>query len=248
MIVEFIGCTGAGKTTLIQQVQRRLTTVAQVMTSVDLATSRIGLRGMTNPTIQNLIQELVAFPFFVGSLFKYREFIQHTIKLFWRNSHFSLRTISNLRSLERKLGMYEIMSHYGKDRIVLVDEGPILAAHMFVFTGAPYTREEITRFTTLLPLPDLIIYVRASVQTLVKRTLQRVDAPREINKQNVAQIERYAKSAVILFDQLVEEENTRCRLLVVESLDFAEQGYSKLVEDISQRILNHTALTLGKEQ
>ncbi|HSJ86892.1 MAG TPA: hypothetical protein VK909_06750, partial [Anaerolineales bacterium] len=201
-----------------------------------------------NPTIQNLIQELVAFPFFIGSLFKYRKFIQHTIHLFLRNTRFSLRTINNLRSLERKLGMYEIMSRYSNDRIILVDEGPILAAHMFVFTEASYAPEEIARFTTLLPLPDLIIYVRASVDTLVRRTLQRVDAPREINKQDLAQTKKYANSAVRLFDQLVKAENTRCRLLVVESLDFAEQGYSKVVEDISQMILNHLAPTLGKEK
>jgi len=238
MIVEFIGCTGAGKTTLIEHVQRRLTKTTPVTTSVGL----VGLQNVTNPTVQNLIQEMVGFPFFLGALYHYREFIRHTIQLFLRNSGFSIRTINNLRSLERKLAMYEIMRRYCRDRLVLVDEGPILAAHMFVFTGASYTSDEIDKFTTLLPLPDLVVYVRASVDTLIKRTLQRADAPREIKKKNFAQTERYAKRAVALFDQLVEAENIRCRLLIAESLDFAGQGYSKVVEEITQSILNHNLL------
>jgi hypothetical protein len=105
MIVEFIGCTGAGKTTLIQQVQHRLTKVAQVTTSVDLASSLVGLQGVTHPTLQNLIQEIVSFPFFVGVLHHYREFLLHAVKLFLRNSNFSISTINNIRSLERKIGM-----------------------------------------------------------------------------------------------------------------------------------------------
>ena len=248
MIVEFIGCTGAGKTTLIEQVQRRLLKTAVVTTSVDLAAGLVGLRGVRNSTVQNLVQETVGFPFFIGSLYKYREFIHHTIKLFLRNSRFSIRMINNLRSLERKIGMYEINRRYAKDRIVLVDEGPILAAHMFVFTEASYTPEEIGRFTALLPLPDLVIYVRASVDTLMERTLQRVDAPREINKKDLAQTQRYTRRAVTLFDQLVEAEKIRCRLLIAESLDFAGQEYSKVVEDMAQSILDHSLLAYRHER
>jgi thymidylate kinase len=248
MIVEFIGCTGSGKTTLIEEVQRRIAKTTPVTTSVELATGLLGLRGVADPTLQNLIQEFVSFPFFLLSLRQYRDFMQFTSKLFMRNSRFSLHTINNLRSLERKLGMYEIMSRYRKDRIVLVDEGPILAAHMFVFTGTPCSPEEIARFATLLPLPDLIVYVRAPVDRLMKRTLQRSDAPREINKQDLAQTERYTKSAVTLFDQLAEAENIRCRLLIIENVDFGEQGYGKVVENVVESILNHALLAQEKQK
>lgn len=248
MIVEFIGCTGAGKTTLIDDVQQRLVNVASVTTSVDLAAGVIGLKGVTHPTVQNLIQEVVGFPFFMGTLYKYREFLLHTIKLFLRNSRFSIQAINNLRSLERKIGMYELMRHDHKDRIILVDEGPILAAHMFIFTGAPYSREEISRFTDLLPLPDLVVYIRASIDALIQRTLQRADPPREINTKDPAQIETYIKSAVAIFDQVVRAENIRYRLLIVESIDFSDEGYSEIVENICQTILNCEPRIEGKEK
>jgi thymidylate kinase len=242
MIIEFIGCTGAGKTTLIREVQCRLTQKAQVTNSIDLVVGLLGLHHVTNPTLQNLIQELVCLPFFIRSLCKYQEFLLYTIRMFLRNSRISMSTINNLRSLERKIGVYEITRHRSKDQIILVDEGPILAAHMFVFTGAAYSTEEITRFADLLPLPDLVVYVSASVDTLVQRTLGRGDHPREMNTKNLAQTESYAKRAVTIFDQLVKAENIQRRLLRVESPDFAEQGYDKVVDDISEAILNHTLL------
>jgi len=240
MIVEFIGSTGAGKTTLINEVHRRLAKTGRVTTSLDLATGLLGLRGVTNPTLQNLAQELVSLPFFIRTLYRHNEFIRHTVKLFWRNSSFSIQTIHNLRSLERKIGMYEITKYLSKDQIILVDEGPILAAHMFVSTGNTYTPEEITRFTDLLPLPDLVIYVRASVDTLIERTVRRADPPREVDVKNPALMEEYVKRAIAMFDQLTQAENIRCRLLVVESLDIAEPGFNQVIDSIYQSILDRS--------
>ena len=238
MVVEFIGCTGAGKSTLIKQVQSRLARTCEVTTSLDLIAGLLNIRNLTNPTVQNLVQEFVSFPFFLYSLSKYKQLILYTMRLFLRNSRVSIKTINNLRSLERKVGGYEITSRYSKDRIILVDEGPILAAHMFAFTGATYTPQEIVHFAHLLPLPDLVVYVRASVDTLVERTLRRGDPPREINKSNPAQTQAYAKSAIAIFEQLVQHDNIQQRLLMVESPDFAQQGYDEVVDHISESILD----------
>lgn len=240
MIVEFIGSTGSGKTTLISEVHRRLAKTNRVTTSIDLATGLLGLRGVTNPTLQNLAMELVSLPFFIRTLYRHNEFIHHTVKLFWRKTSFSIQTIHNLRSLERKIGIYEITKRLGKDQIILVDEGPILAAHMFVSTGNTYTPEEITRFTDLLPLPDLVVYIRASVDTLIERTVRRPDPPREVDVKNPARMEAYVKRTVALFDQLTQAENIRPRLLVVESLDIAEPGFNQVIDSIYQAILNRS--------
>ena len=243
MIVEFIGSTGAGKTTLINAVHRRLEETSRVTTSIDLATGLLGLRGVTNPTLQNLIMELVSLPVFILTLYRHNEFIRHTVKLFWRKTGFSIQTIHNLRSLERKIGMYEITKHLGKDQIILVDEGPILAAHMFISAGNTYTPEEITRFTDLLPLPDLIVYIRASVDTIIERTVRRVDPPREVDLKNPARMETYIKRTVALFDQLTQAENIRPRLLVVESLNNSEPEFDQVIDNVYQAILDRKSLT-----
>ena len=237
MIVEFIGSTGSGKTTLINDVRQRLEKTGRVTTSADLATSLLGFKNVTNLTLQNLEQEFISLPIFIGRLSKYHEYLRQTIKLFWRNTGFSMQTIHNLRSLERKIGMYEITKFFGKDQIILVDEGPILALHMFVSAKNAYTLAEIARFTDLLPLPDLVIYIRASVETLIERTVRRTDPAREVDLKNPAQLDAYFKNAVAMFDQLTEAENIRNRLLVVENLDIAGLGFEQVGESIQQAIL-----------
>ena len=54
-----LGPTGAGKTTLAREVHGKLAEQAQVTTSFDLAADPLGLQRTTNPTIRNLIQDLV---------------------------------------------------------------------------------------------------------------------------------------------------------------------------------------------
>jgi len=237
MIVEFIGSTGAGKTTLINEVRCRLVKTSRATTSIDLATNMLGLKNITNPTLQNLAQEFISLPFFIGTLYKYNEYLRHTIKLFWRKTNFSLQTIHNLRSLVRKIGMYEIAKILGKDQVILVDEGPILALYMFVSVKNIYTPEEIARFTDLLPLPDLIIYIRASVDTIIERTVRRADPPREVNRKNLPQMEEYIKRTVAMFDQLTQAENIRTRLLAVESFDIVGPEFNQVVDSVCQSIL-----------
>lgn len=237
MIVEFIGSTGAGKTTLINEVRCRLEKTGRVTTSIDLATGLLGLKGMSNPTLQNLAQEFISLPFLIIKSRKHNAYLRHTVKLLWRNSGFSMQTIHNLRSLERKIGMYEITKLFGRDQVILVDEGPLLALHMFVSSKNIYTPEEIARFINLVPLPDLIIYVRAPVDTIIERTVRRWDPPRAVDRKNPAQMNEYIKRTVALFDQLSLADSIRDRLMVVESLAMAGPGFDDLVENIHQAIL-----------
>ena len=239
MIVEFIGSTGAGKTSLISKIYHNLAQTKAVTTPFDLIATPLGLSSVTHPTAQNLIQELVGLPFFIGSLNRHGRFLSHTIKTFSRNTKFSIHRINNLRSLERKIGMYEITQRYDKGQIVLVDEGPILAAHMFVFTGSIVTSAEIAAFANLLPLPDLIIYIKAPVDVLVRRALQRPDPPREMGSKDPVMTEKYVKDATTVFDQLMESDRIKSRLLVVNNPDLTAEEHDRLVADVTTTILNH---------
>ncbi len=239
MIVEFIGSTGTGKTSLISKIHHKLAQTTAVTTPFDLIAAPLGLSTLTHPTAQNLIQELVGFPFFIGSLNRHGKFLVHTIETFSRNTKFSIHRINNLRSLERKIGMYEITQRYDRDQIILVDEGPILAAHMFVFMGSLVTSAEIATFANLLPLPDLIVYIKAPVDVLVRRALQRPDPPREMGKKDPALTEKYVKDATAIFDQLIGHERIRGRLLVVDNPDLTTEEHDRLASDVTTAILNH---------
>ena len=239
MIVEFIGSTGAGKTSLISKIHHKLAQTKVVTTPFDLIAAPLGLSSVSHPTAQNLIQELVGFPFFIGSLNRHGKFLVNTIETFSQNSNFSIHRINNLRSLERKIGMYEITQRYDKDQIILVDEGPMLAAHMFVFTGSLVTSSEIAAFADLVPLPDLIVYIKAPVDVLVRRALQRPDPPREMEKKDPVMTEKYVKDATTIFDQLMQSERIRTRLLVVDNPDLTAEEHDRLANDVAASILNH---------
>ena len=240
MIIEFIGSTGAGKTTLISAVQRRLAQTTEATTSFELVASPLGLRRITNLTARNLIQELVGFPFFIGSLSRHKAFIIFILRMLARQASFSFFTINNLRSLERKIGVDEILKRRQHNKIILVDEGPLLLAHnVFVYSGVHYTGEEIARFTALVPLPDIIIYIKAPLDILVQRSLLRADPPREMKSKNRGLVEKHINRALKMFDQLVAAENIQCRVLIVENSDSDHRGYNHAVDDIVKFVLNH---------
>ena len=242
MVVEFIGSTGAGKTSLISKIHQQLSQTKVVTTPFNLIATPLGLSNVTHPTAQNLIQELIGLPFFIGSLSRYGKFLSHAIETFSRNTKFSIHRINNFRSLERKLGMYELTQRYDKGQIILVDEGPILVAHMFVFTGSIVTSAEIAAFANLLPLPDLVVYIKAPVEVLVRRALQRPDPPREMGKKDPVMTEKYVRDATTIFDQLMESERIKSRLLVVDNPDLTAEEHDRLAADVTAAILNHESL------
>lgn len=239
MIVEFVGSTGAGKTSLISKIHHKLAQTNAVTTQFDLIAAPLGLKSVVHPTVQNLIQEVVALPFFVSSLSRYKKFLVHTIRTYSNETKFSIHSINNLRSLERKIGLYEITKLYKQDQIILVDEGPILAAHMFVFTGSIVKASEIATFAELLPLPDLIVYIKAPVEVLVRRALQRPDPPREMGSKDPAVTEKYVRSATAVFDQLMEAESIKSRLLIVNNPDLTEEEHDKLAAQVTASILKY---------
>ena len=120
-----------------------------------------------------------------------------------------------------------------------MDEGPILAAHMFVFTGSIVTSAEIAAFANLLPLPNLIVYIKAPIDVLVRRALQRPDPPREMGNKDPVMTEKYVKDATAIFDQLMEVERIKSRLLVIDNPDLTTEEHEKLAVDVTAAILNH---------
>jgi deoxyadenosine/deoxycytidine kinase len=240
MIVEFVGSTGAGKTTLISEVQRRLTEVTKVDTAFDLVADMLGLQRVANPTLQNLTCDLIGFPFFIRSLYRHKAFILFTLKILAGQANFTFFTISYLRSIARKIGTYEIIRRYKNDRIILVDEGTVLAAHnLFVYNSTVYSSAAIAQFASLVPLPELIVYVKAPLNSLVQRSLQRGDPPREMRSKNPELVKRYVGRAGKMFEQLVETKEIRNRVLMVENPTCTDNERSRVVDQIAKFILTY---------
>ena len=218
MLVEFVGCTGAGKTTLLKAVEQSLGSSVRVANAADLVCGLAGCRGLTHPTLQNAVQEIVGLPFFLLSLYPRRAFVTQSARLALRGVPLGTHWVTTPRSIERKLGVYAL-SRMFRDRIVLVDEGPILMAHQFVCGAGAPTRRELESFVDTLPLPDAVVCVTAPVPLLVARTRHRDDAPRGLRRADAAAIARHVDAASALFSQLVPLLQERRPVLVIDNAD-----------------------------
>jgi len=239
MIIEFIGSTGTGKTTLISQVHRRLAKTAKATTCYDLVAAPLGLGGVTHPIARTLIQDLVGLPFFFRSLYEHRAFIRFALKTLARHERYTAFTANYLRSIVRRIGTYEIIKRCKRDRIVLVDEGTVMSAQLlFVYTSTIYSQDDIEKFASLVPLPDLLVYLRAPVETLVQRSLQRTDV-REMRSKNQMLVEKYISRAEEMFDRLTEKKGIRDRMVIVANADSTEGERSAVADRIASFIVKH---------
>ena len=239
MIIEFIGSTGAGKTTLIDEVQRRLARTAGATTSFELVAAKLGLSNIRQTTARNLIQELYGLWYLIRSLPRYKATIGFSLKMIARKAGSPIFVINNFRSLVRKIGIYEILRRQQADNIILVDEGTVLLAHvLFIYNSAYYTPEEIAQFASIVPLPDLIVYVRTPVQNLIERSMRRTDPPRDMKAKNPEQIEKYVSDAVSMFEQLIETEEIRDRVLIVDNPESVNRRSEKAAEFVTEFVLD----------
>lgn len=218
MIVEFIGSTGAGKTTLFRKVRSRLADNAPVAEASDLVFDRTGLPKISDPTLQNLLGDVVAFNFLIRSMRCHKVFLRFVVETLWSHSRLSFPTVNSLRHIIRTIGIHELIRRREGGRIVLVDEGTVVAAHnLFILAATVFGPEHIARFANLAPLPDMVICVKAPVDHIVRRTVERSDPPRQMRVKDLGVIERYACQASELFEQIVESAQIRNRVLVVEN-------------------------------
>ena len=237
MMVEFIGSTGAGKTTVAAAVQRRLAELAEVDTAPDFVASLIGLPPLATPFQRNLVSDLVGLPFFLGSLHRHREFVRFVLSVLARQ-RLALQAANRVRSTIRKIGVYEILERRARGRIVLVDEGTVLHAHnLFVFTSRAYSAADLERFASVAPLPELIVYVKAPLATLVSRSLERPDPPREIRSRDRRLVELFVGRAHAMFETLVEIPIIRERVVIVDNPGDRTGASTQAVEAVVESIL-----------
>lgn len=225
MIVECVGSTGAGKSTLLAALHQALNVSQPVTTAFALVAG--GRPWLTHPTLRNLAQDLSTLPYVGLGLGHHGRFLAFAVRILARHRPLTLHTLNYLRSVLRKLGTHELLRHRGasSNALVLVDEGTILAAHnLFVYTNTRFGAAEVAQFGRLVPLPDAVIYLRASVPTLVQRTLQRPDPPRELRGRNTATIRAITQRAAHIFDAVTATPEIAARCLIVDETPLREQA------------------------
>lgn len=234
MIVELIGCAGAGKTTLRGMLCERGIAGRRARPVADLVLDRPLLRRVTHPTAANVAQEIASVPFLVGGRREDRAFLRYAWRTLTDHARTSFDRLNGIRGIARKVGMYRLAEARARDGIVVSDEGTLLSAYnLLVLTDLDLEPLAVDRFLRLVPLPDRVVYVRAPIRTLVARAHSRPTPRRQHRGRTASEVERDVLETVELFDLMAASPVLADRLLVVDNDDGDEASRRRTADRIA---------------
>jgi thymidylate kinase len=181
LIIEWIGCSGTGKSTLCEGVYKTLLASGiEARRPLEIFLGRSIAKSISSERIRNIALDFLILPWSICSAIKYRKFLTYCLGILNKDySSYSLK-LKLLRSILRKTGLHVFLSSCYNDRkLILFDEGTVHIAHLLFANGNKNSiaEKEIAKFCEQVPAPDLIVHIMAPEPEVIKRTLDRKDKP-----------------------------------------------------------------------
>lgn len=206
MIIEFIGPSSAGKTTLALGVARRLRADGR------------RVRDHSSPSSSVFITIGYAFqtPFMLAPILSDWSAAGPSLRVGWRRARGGAGSAfwraARFYAIIRRVGEHSLRRRNGNS-ICIVDEGLMGSLALALSGPAAASRAELEDFVAALPLPDLLVSVDAPLETLVERTLARPDPPREIRRSSERQIRDRLASLQSVFGALDQIPRAGTRII-----------------------------------
>lgn len=240
MLIELIGPSATGKTTIIKKVVQGL--AAQGINadySANFISHYTRTRTIKDDVVRNLALNFILFPSALRAFCMQKEYAAFVVHCFSKNNNTLGQFISRCLSIIRQIGGQELIHRKAlPDQIVLIDEGVISSLNnLFVCTDNPPNEAQIRKFANLVPLPDLIIYLDVSVPVLLDRTMKRPDLPRVIKGKSADIRNIFLRNARETFELLIGEKRIYQRILQVENsfIENCEDNVNKIITFILDR-------------
>jgi len=213
MLIEITGCTCTGKTKFSAQLREALGRAqVEATSSVELAMRSMGFKWVSNPTMQNIISDILALGSFIFCIKKYAPFYRFACAILFRHPDSYLGALNRLRSLNRKIGIHEFLLSRRSKGVIIVDEGTVHSAHnIFAYAGFPIRNEDIRKFAQLVPLPDIVVCLDAAPDVILSRSGSRRELPTRFEP--AANMPRYIARALQVFQGICGEERIKNRLI-----------------------------------
>jgi len=216
MLIEIIGCTGAGKSTLIRRILQNCHKQGiDISRGDDLVLKKFRLHWIKSQLPRAFMLNVLALFACLITWRNNHKFYLFVTRLFLKLPIASVEKIGLIRNVLKKIGIYEIIRSRGTDRrIILLDEGTLHIAHnLFVCDSVQVKMEYLERFVKMIPFPDVIVYLRQPESILIERTMKR--GHKRIPVRSYGNVVHFIKQAVATFDKLVQYPEVESRLLLV---------------------------------
>jgi thymidylate kinase len=221
MLVELVGCSGAGKSTVAHRAVEIATASGVAPESValmpDAMLARAHLGRVTNAQLVNVVQDIAGLPHLMRSWPAIGPFVRDSCAHIRTQESSIGRRILDMRSVARRVGMFERARRTAHERVVLFDEGPVQSAHTLAYNEQSSTAQDLEQFLRRVPLPDVIVHVTAPIEDLVARARSRPDVRRQLHDKDAVDVERVLSNAAQLFDALMSSPAIRTRVLKVDN-------------------------------
>jgi hypothetical protein len=180
MLIEFVGCSGAGKTTVVEKVLAALSernrTAASSTALIATATHTAWIR---NLFLRNICLDFLLLPWLLLALKHHFRFCLFGLLQIVRNADSGLSVLQRVLSQLRNVAANELLRRlHPNPEFILVDEGTVCGVHnVLVYPNRAPATTAIQAYAKLVPKPDLIIHVNSPVQLALSRTKSRYDPP-----------------------------------------------------------------------
>lgn len=218
MLIELTGCTSAGKSTLAREL---LEAFRQQKTEAwmgdEFVLRKAGLNWVRNYLARMLLLDSISFLSCLATNGKNGPFCKFATRMILRLPRDVgwFEKLNIARNVFKQVGIYEIARRATARQIVIMDEGTLHSAHyLFVHTSIPPDFARLLTFSTLVPLPDVLVYLRQERSTLVERTLTR--GHKRIPGNSQAGVECFIGRAVNVFEKLAELPVVAAKLVIVD--------------------------------
>lgn len=237
-IVELIGCTGAGKSTLAPEVIRHLVR-SQVPALSDeqylTAWSGLSLPRIRPRQARSLVVDVLMFPWFLRFAVRHPKLLLFMTRIVIRDVRSPLLTINVLRNVAKKMGIFELLRTDEQENgaVVFIDEGLIHHANsLFANPYIVHDARELTAYAEQVPLPDLIVRIDAPYADLLHVVMDRGNQslPRDCGADLAA---RYLERNGQVFAEMTAVDRIRRRSITVmnshHNLDAARVAASAIL-------------------
>jgi hypothetical protein len=221
MLIEFIGCTGCGKSTLSSA-------VAGYLNGSGYPAEYLNVGG-------SIKSDFTTLPWSLRFGAKHWQLMGWGLATLRHDADSFGAALILWRNFIKKMGAYERIrfKKYGSKHLVW-DEGALHAANnLFVHIQTPPKPSAVQLFAELIPKPDLAVYVRAPLEQLIRRTAQR--GHRRAGR-SIADIKIFIEHSTLVFDILSDHPSIRNKILTVSNPDAEPPTVQALARQIAKHI------------